>query len=95
MKHPEDTTKAGPLALSLHAGLGPLPEADVMWEDGKDQWGYAEYSHAYSAEAMHAYAAEQVAVERERCAKMSDEYATWGGSNFAAWFTKLAAAIRA
>jgi hypothetical protein len=24
----QDTTNAGPLALSLHAGLGPLPEAD-------------------------------------------------------------------
>ena len=33
--------------------------------------------------------------ERERCAKLADEYATWGGSNFHAWFTKLAAAIRA
>jgi hypothetical protein len=35
------------------------------------------------------------AEERERCAKMADEYATWGGSNFSAWFEKLAAAIRA
>lgn len=33
-------------------------------------------------------------VEQERCARMADEYATWGGSNFAAWFKKLAAAIR-
>lgn len=31
----------------------------------------------------------------EECARMADEYATWGGSNFAAWFEKLAAAIRA
>lgn len=36
-----------------------------------------------------------VAAERERCAKLADEYATWGGSNFHGWFTKLAAAIRA
>jgi len=36
-----------------------------------------------------------IAAERERCAKLADEYATWGGSNFAAWFKKLAAAIRA
>jgi hypothetical protein len=35
------------------------------------------------------------ADERERCAAMADEYATWGGSNFRAWFLKLAAAIRA
>jgi hypothetical protein len=33
--------------------------------------------------------------EREACAKVADEYATWGGSNFYDWFKKLAAAIRA
>lgn len=33
--------------------------------------------------------------EREACAKLSDEYATWGGSNFYDWFKKLATAIRA
>jgi hypothetical protein len=33
--------------------------------------------------------------EREACAKLADEYATWGGSNFYDWFKKLAAAIRA
>ena len=36
-----------------------------------------------------------VAAERERCAKLAEEYATWGGSNFRDWFVKLAAAIRA
>jgi hypothetical protein len=36
-----------------------------------------------------------VAFEREACAKLADEYATWGGSNFYDWFKKLAAAIRA
>jgi hypothetical protein len=35
------------------------------------------------------------AKEREACAKLADEYATWGGSNFYDWFKKLAAAIRA
>ena len=35
------------------------------------------------------------AHEREACAKLADEYATWGGSNFYDWFKKLAAAIRA
>ena len=35
-----------------------------------------------------------VLAERERCAKLADEYATWGGSNFAEWFRKCAAAIR-
>ena len=37
---------------------------------------------------------EAMAVERERCAKLADEYATWGGSSFYEWFKKLAAAIR-
>jgi hypothetical protein len=36
-----------------------------------------------------------IAAERERCAKLAEEYATWGGSNFHEWFNKLAAAIRA
>jgi hypothetical protein len=35
------------------------------------------------------------AKEREACAKMADEYATWGGSNFYDWFKRLAVAIRA
>jgi len=35
------------------------------------------------------------AKEREACAKLADDYATWGGSNFYDWFKKLAAAIRA
>ena len=46
-------------------------------------------------EKLRADAEHAVAAERERCAKLADEYATYGGSNFAAWFTKLAAAIRA
>ena len=41
------------------------------------------------------HVAEAGAKERERCAKMADEYATWGGSNFYDWFKKLATAIRA
>ena len=35
------------------------------------------------------------AEEREACAKLADEYATWGGSNFPDWFKKLSADIRA
>ena len=36
MEKPEDTTKAGPLALSLHAGLGAaaeakMPTAQLYW----------------------------------------------------------------
>jgi hypothetical protein len=52
--------------------LGPLPEPDVMWVDGKDQWGYDDYSSAYSADALVAFAAQQVAAERERCAKVCE-----------------------
>lgn len=65
--------------------LPPLPDTDwsrdVTWQ--------------YTDAQMRSYAEQAVAAERERCAKLADEYATWGGSNFAAWFTKLAAAIRA
>ena len=45
--------------------------------------------------AIEQHVAEAVARERETCAKMADEYATWGGSNFYDWFERLAAAIRA
>ncbi len=46
-------------------------------------------------EAIEQHVAETVARELEGCAKMADEYATWGGSNFYDWFKKLATAIRA
>ncbi len=45
--------------------------------------------------AIEQHVAEAGAKERERCAKMADEYATLGGSNFYDWFKKLATAIRA
>ena len=52
----------------------------------------------HTDEAMRAYATQcatmAVERERERCAKMADEYATWGGSNWAAAFAALAADIR-
>jgi hypothetical protein len=32
--------------------------------------------------------------EREACAKLAEEYGTWGGSNFKKWFDKLATEIR-
>jgi hypothetical protein len=44
---------------------------------------------------LEAFAKLVAAKEREACAKMADEYATWGGSNFYDWFKKLAVAIRA
>jgi hypothetical protein len=46
-------------------------------------------------EDINAFAKLVAAKEREACAKMADEYATWGGSNFYDWFKKLAVAIRA
>ena len=61
-----------PAKVASNDRLGPLPEADVQWVDGKDEWGYDDYNHAYSAEAMTAYAAQQVAAERERCAKLCE-----------------------
>jgi hypothetical protein len=33
--------------------------------------------------------------EREACAKLAEEYGTWGGSSFYEWFKKLGAEIRA
>lgn len=66
----------------------PLPWNDIeAWLEASDA--------AEIAADIRAYAEQAVAAERERCAKLADEYATYGGSNFAAWFTKLAAAIRA
>jgi protoporphyrinogen oxidase len=35
--------------------LPPLPEPDIQWVDGRDQYGYDTYDHAYSAEALRAY----------------------------------------
>ena len=35
------------------------------------------------------------AKEREACAKLAEEYGTWGGSSFYEWFKKLGAEIRA
>ena len=46
-------------------------------------------------EQLERFAAFVRADEREACAKLADEYATWGGSNFFAWFKKLSADIRA
>ena len=43
----------------------------------------------------HLVAAKAIAVEREACAKLAEEYGTWGGSGFYEWFKKLGAEIRA
>jgi hypothetical protein len=36
-----------------------------------------------------------ITKEREACAKLAEEYGTWGGSGFYEWFKKLGAEIRA
>jgi len=38
---------------------------------------------------------EHVLAEREACAMVCDDYATYGGTNFNEWFIKLSADIRA
>jgi hypothetical protein len=42
-----------------------------------------------------AFANLAAAKEREACAKLAEEYGTWGGSGFYEWFKKLGAEIRA
>ena len=63
----------------------------------KEQWK-ASVAETWSAAIKATYQHlidEAVKAEREACAKLADEYATWGGSNFFDWFKKLSAAIRA
>ena len=43
---------------------------------------------------LEAFAKLVAAKEREACAKLAEEYGTWGGSNFSEWFNKLAKEIR-
>ena len=65
----------------------------VAWQgsDGAECFGIA--MELFNLIEQHV--AEAVAKEREVCAELADEYATWGGSNFYDWFKKLATAIRA
>ena len=40
------------------APVGELPELsepELLFEDGKDQWGYTDYAHAYSADQVRAH----------------------------------------
>jgi hypothetical protein len=46
------------------------------------------------ADAYRAGVDSGIAAEREACAKLAEEYGTWGGSNFKEWFDKLATEIR-
>ncbi len=50
--------------------LPPLPETDVSWVDGRDQWGYDAYESAYSAEALQAYARTALEAQAARIAEL-------------------------
>jgi anti-sigma factor RsiW len=67
--------------------LPPLPRPAFTLDSGP--------LPSYTDDQLRDYATAAVKAEREQCARLADEYATWGGSNFVAWFQKLAAAIRA
>jgi hypothetical protein len=49
----------------------------------------------WSRTALEAEIRKAVEAEREACAKLAEEYGTWGGSSFYEWFKKLGAEIRA
>ncbi len=69
--------------------LPPLPYLTAISING------ALYVTADDATAqMLAYGKACAEQERERCAEVCEEHATWGGSNFAEWFKKCAAEIR-
>ena len=84
--------------VRLNDGLGQLPEPDVCHEMARDDW---REDWSYSADAVRAYAAEQVAAERERCARIVDAPAgaeAWeiiGGQDGIDRLRELAARIRA
>jgi len=63
------------------------------------QAGISEEIAAFNIPIIEAFAklvaAKATAVEREACAKLAEEYGTWGGSGFYEWFKKLGAEIRA
>jgi hypothetical protein len=98
-KHANET---GPNAVGIPVERGVRPVAEIV--GGVLRWHIPEPDYAlaqhylrgvhllYDQAALDA----AVAAERERCAKMADEYATYGGGgNFYDWFKKLAAAIGA
>jgi hypothetical protein len=70
-------------------------EIIAMARQADIQDAYSNFPHKGVIAQLEAFAKLVAAKEREECAKLADEYATWGGSNFYDWFKKLAAAIRA
>jgi hypothetical protein len=98
MTKPEDTTTPA-VGSPVERGVRPVAEivgGVLRWHIPEPDYALAQHylrgvHLLYDQAALDA----AVAAERERCAKMADEYATYGGSNFYDWFKKLAAAIRA
>ena len=75
--------------MAVKAGIQEGEFERYKGEDGKRK------AYMMLPEELEAFAKLVAASEREACAKLADEYATWGGSNFFDWFKKLSAAIRA
>jgi hypothetical protein len=71
-------------------------EVAILWKDanGWDVKGYETTLKDLERFAK-LVAAKATAVEREACAKLAEEYGTWGGSGFYEWFKKLGVEIRA
>ena len=62
--------------VRVNDGLGLMPEPDVCHEMARDDWSE---DWSYSADAMRTYGAEQVAAERERCARIVERLNGWLG----------------
>lgn len=70
-------TSSQPLLAVADDGLPPLPEPDVMYEDGRDQWGYTAYGHAHSDDQLRQAQRQAVAFVRaawEAEAKLGETY---------------------
>lgn len=67
-----------PAVVGLSEKLGPLPEPvdELAMEDGFNVIGVAP---VFTAKQMREYAAQQVAAERERCAKLCERIASRDG----------------
>jgi hypothetical protein len=61
-------TEATPGNVRLNDGLGPLPEPRWLWNKGGRP-----YENSFSHAQMLDYAAQQVAAERERCARLCEQ----------------------
>jgi len=55
-----------PIEQPASVNLPELPEPDYSHEDGTDEYGYATYGHAYTADQMQDYARAALASAKER-----------------------------